>query len=211
MLGSINAKGSFRYALARIQKKLRFSAIRDSQIHATSVVEPGSQIIDVVMERHSFCGYDCSLFNVHIGPFCSIADQVYIGGAAHPMAFVSTSPVFLSHKDSVRVKLARNDYQSLPRTTIGADVWIGFGARIKSGVTIGHGAVVGMGAIVTKDVAPFSIVGGNPAKFLDARHPEKVAERLLASRWWELPDDVLATFGDMIPDPTRFLDALEAR
>tara|TARA_R110002072_G_scaffold19469_6_gene72273 strand:- start:425 stop:736 length:312 start_codon:yes stop_codon:yes gene_type:complete len=94
---------NIQYVIARIFKKLRPSAIRESDIHPTSVVESGGQIVSTRMDRHSFCGYDCVLLNAEVGPFCSIADQVYVGGSAHPLHFVSTSPVFLGHRDSVKI------------------------------------------------------------------------------------------------------------
>ena len=89
------------------------------------------------------------------------------------MHFVSTSPVFLSHRDSVKAKFSRFDYLDLPRTRIGSDVWIGHGAHVRAGVEIGHGAVVGMGSVVTKDVPPYSVVGGNPARVLRMRLSEE--------------------------------------
>ena len=94
------------------------------------------------MARHSFCGFDCVILNSEIGAFCSISDNVYIGGSQHPMHFVSTSPVFLKHRDSVKTKFAKHDYTNMPHTIIGNDVWIGHGAKIRAGVKIGHGAVV---------------------------------------------------------------------
>ena len=177
------------YPISRLQKKSRLSAIRGSIIHPQSKVESGSQIVNVRMDRHSFCGYDCVLLNVDVGAFCSIADRVYIGGSGHPMHFVSTSPVFLSHKDSVRTKFSRHDYSNLPKTVVGHDVWIGYGALVKAGVNIGHGAVVGMGAVVTRNVEPYSIVTGNPAREMRKRFSPEQCTALLASRWWEFDDE----------------------
>ena len=140
----MNRRGlTLAYLVARLLKKARLSSVKNSTIHPTSKVESGSQIVAVKMDRHSFCGYDCALLNVEVGPFCSIADGVYVGGSAHPMHFVSTSPVFLSHKDSVKAKFARHDFLDFPRTRIGADVWIGQGAKIRAGVSVGTGAVNG--------------------------------------------------------------------
>lgn len=195
-----------RYILSRILKKSRLSAIADSHIHPTSAVESGSQVILSSMDRHSFCGYDCVLLNCDIGGFCSIADQVYIGGSHHPMHFVSTSPVFLSHKDSVKTKFARHDYSHLPKTNIGSDVWIGHGAKLKAGITVGHGAVIGMGAIVTKDVPPYAIFGGNPARLIKMRFDQSIIDGLLASEWWAADDATLKEYGPHIPDPEQFIE-----
>jgi acetyltransferase-like isoleucine patch superfamily enzyme len=198
---------SLRYAMARFQKKLRLSAIYGSDIHETSVVENGSQIVDVRMGRHSFCGYDCVILNAEIGGFCSIADHVYIGGSAHPMEFVSTSPVFLRHKDSVKAKFSRHEYFNMPQTTIGHDVWIGYGARLRAGIAVGHGAVIGMGSVVTRDVAPYSVVGGNPARKIKDRFSEAVAQGLIMSEWWNYNDAELKEAAQIFTDPEAFLKA----
>ncbi len=203
--------GNLRYLLSRVLKKCRLSSISNSAIDSTSKVESGSQVVNTTMKRHSFCGYDCYLLNVEVGAFCSIADRVYVGGSSHPMHFVSTSPVFLSHRDSVKTKLARHDFAKLDRTVIGSDVWIGYGALVRAGVTIGHGAVIGMGAVVTKDVAPYSVVGGCPARHLKWRFDEDLVGELLESRWWELPDSELKKLGEYVTDPRRFLKELKVK
>ena len=78
------------------------------------------------------------------------------------MEYVSTSPVFLDHRDSVKAKFSHHHYVWRAKTSIGHDVWIGEAALIKGGLNIGHGAVIGMGSVVTKDVPPYAIVAGNP-------------------------------------------------
>ena len=191
--------------MSRLQKKLRLNAIRDSQIDATSVIEGGSQVVGTTMDRHSFCGYDCTLLNVDIGGFCSISDQVFIGGSAHPAKYVSTSPVFLSHRDSVKHKFALHEYYEMPRTTIGHDVWIGFAARIKAGVSVGHGAIVGMGAVVTRDVEPYTIVGGNPAHVIRSRFSSTITKALLKSEWWAYSAEELGKCAICFDDPEEFL------
>lgn len=193
------------YATARLQKRLRFSALRNTVIGFDATVEAGSQVVDTTIGRHSFCGYDCIILNAEIGAFCSIAQEVTIGGAAHPTHFVSTSPVFLSHRDSVKFKFARHVYEHLPRTIIGHDVWIGYRATIRSGVTIGTGAVIGMGAVVTKDVAPYSIVGGNPATNLRFRFDKDVIDALLKSKWWDWDKERLTQAATLFTDPREFL------
>lgn len=159
------------------------------------------------MERHSYCGYDCSILNCDVGAFCSISNFVSIGGVAHPLHFVSTSPVFLSHKDSVKTKFARHEYLPVLRTSIGHDVWIGERALIKAGVRIGHGAVIGMGSVVTKDVEPYAIVAGNPARFLRFRFDEIVVQGLLDLQWWNLPEAELEKLGSLFNDPLKLLSS----
>ena len=121
------------------------------------------------------------------------------------MHFVSTSPVFLSHKDSVKAKFALHDYLPKLKTIVGDDVWIGERVLIKAGVKIGVGAVIGMGAVVTKDVEAYSIVAGNPAKHIRYRFDDAVREGLLKSEWWKASDADLLTWGRLFNDPHAFL------
>lgn len=194
------------YGLARLAKKMRPSAVRSSTIHKTSALEAGCQFVGSSMGRHSYCGYDCVVIEARIGSFCSISDNVVIGGSQHPMHFVSTSPVFLAHRDSVKTKFARHQYKNIPVTTIGHDVWIGRSAIIKSGITIGVGAVVGMGSVVTKDVPAYAVVAGNPAKLLKYRFAEEQVAALLRSEWWTRNDAELTELGALCNDPEKFFD-----
>ena len=116
---------SFDYYLSKFLKKARLKSIANSQIHRTSKVESGSNIVSVIMDRYSFCGYDCEIVNAEIGAFCSIANDVRIGGAMHPIEWVCTSPVFYKGKDSVSKKFAEYDRPKDKRTIIGNDVWLG--------------------------------------------------------------------------------------
>lgn len=199
------------YLFAKLIKKMRGAAVINSQIHSTSTIHSGTSMVQSSIERHSYCGYDCSIINTKVGPFSSIGTRVTIGGATHPMHFVSTSPVFLSHRDSIRTKLASHDYLPILATNIGADVWIGDGVYIKAGVSIGHGAVIGMGAVVTRDVPPYAIVGGNPARLIKYRFREILRAGLLESQWWELSDEVLAELGHLVIEPDTFVKAIMNR
>ncbi|MNK07304.1 Virginiamycin A acetyltransferase [compost metagenome] len=196
---------SFSYIYAKVLRKLRGSAIQASSIHKTSKVESGCVVVRSNFDRHSFCGYDCTFVNSEVGAFCSIANSVIVGGARHPIEYASTSPVFLSHKDSVKTKLSRHVYSWDPRTRIGNDVWIGDRVLIKGGVTIGDGAVIGMGSVVTKDVAPYSIVAGNPARLIRYRFSDEMISAFLRLQWWNLPDDEVAAMAPLFVDPDQLL------
>ncbi len=178
-----------QYIISKILKKIRGAAINKSTIHKTSKVESGSLVVNSTIDRYSFCGYDCDIFNCDIGSFCSIANNVIIGGAAHPINWVSTSPVFYDGRDSVKKKFQTFQRQDDLRTLIKNDVWIGNGALIKQGVTIGNGVVIGMGSVVTKDVPDYEIWAGNPAKFIRKRFNDEIIKELLESEWWSKNDD----------------------
>jgi acetyltransferase-like isoleucine patch superfamily enzyme len=196
------------YYWGRVIKKLRGKSIMNSNIHHTSKVEAGSQVISVTMGKHSFCGYDCQLINCEIGNFCSISDNVIVGGASHPLDWVSTSPVFYSGRDSVKTKFSNHNYHEdnpTAFTTIGSDVWIGSNAIIKAGVKIGDGAVIGMGSIVTKDVPDYAIVGGNPAQLIRMRFNDTIIADLQSISWWEWDDTKISQFAQYIPDPNEFI------
>lgn len=197
---------SINYIYSRVLKKLRGAAIASSDIHSSSKVESGSTVVKSKMDRHTYCGYDCTIINSQIGAFTSIANDVNIGGSMHPMEYVSMSPVFLSHKDSVKKKYAKHQFENIPTTNVGSDVWIGAGVFVKSGVKIGNGAVVGMGSVVTKDIAPYSVYAGNPAKFIRKRFDDDTILNLIDIAWWDFSDELLEHVGQYIIDPLKFVE-----
>ena len=196
---------SLSYIYSRVLRKLRGSAIQNSHVHSSSKIESGSVIVNSSFDRHSFCGYDCTFLNTRVGAFCSISNDVVVGGARHPIEYVSTSPVFLSHKDSVKTKLSRHVYSWAPETHIGNDVWIGERVLIKGGVSIGDGAVIGMGSVITKDVPAYSIVGGNPAKLIRRRFSDEVIAALERLQWWSLSDEEITAMAPLFVDPVALL------
>ena len=202
---------SIEFFWSKLLKVMRGAAVTDSSIDKTSRVHSGTSMVSSTLARHSFIGYDCSVLHADIGPFCSLGSRITIGGATHPVHFVSTSPVFLSHKDSIRAKFARHVFNPAIKTEVGADVWIGDGAYLKAGVQVGHGAVIGMASVVTRDVPPYAIVAGNPARLIRYRFDSPTIDALLASRWWTWSDEELAAHGEFFCDPPRFLQNLRVR
>jgi len=194
----------FTYYWAKLFKKLHSRAIVNSTIDKTSKVEAGSELVNVTMSKHSFCGYNCEIINCEIGSFTSIANNVVIGGGMHPMDWVSMSPVFYEGKDSVKAKYSVHKRPLPLKIIIGHDVWIGHSAIIKAGVSIGTGAVIGMGSIVTKDVEPYTVVAGNPARFIKNRFVDEVKDQILKSEWWNYSDEHLKEYGAYFNNPKEF-------
>lgn len=129
-----------------------------------------------------------------IGKFCSIAcgAKFIFTSANHTMGSLSTYPfpLFFEAWD-LPVSEITSAWDNKGDIVVGSDVWIGYEAVILSGVTIGDGAIIGTRAVVTKDVAPYTIVGGVPAKPIRRRYDPAVIARLEAIRWWDLPGETI--------------------
>lgn len=128
-----------------------------------------------------------------IGSFCSIgsgAAFIMAGNQGHRADWISTFPFhFMGEVDAFSG--ARSGYLPAGDTVIGNDVWIGSEAIIMPGITIGHGAIIGTRALVTRNVAPYAIVGGNPAREIRKRFAEQEIAMLLELAWWDWPEDDL--------------------
>ncbi|WP_409315587.1 CatB-related O-acetyltransferase [Pseudomonas sp. KCJK9016] len=121
-----------------------------------------------------------------IGAYCSIAEgvQIFLGGH-HRADWVTTFPFPAMLPQAAHIR----DYSGTHGdVTIGNDVWLCSNCTILSGVTIGSGAIIAAGALVTRDVEPYAVMGGNPAKFLRWRFPEEQRQQLLQSAWWDWPE-----------------------
>ncbi|MEM6700695.1 MAG: CatB-related O-acetyltransferase, partial [Bacteroidota bacterium] len=121
-----------------------------------------------------------------IGKFCMIASDVtfIMNGANHLSDAITSYPFAIFGADWSNAMKGKS-YPSKGDTIIGNDVWIGYGATIMPGVTIGDGAIIATKAVVTKDVEPYSIVGGNPAQLIRKRFSDEAIERLLELKWWD--------------------------
>lgn len=138
-----------------------------------------------------------------IGKFCSIARQTTIGVSGHDYTKVTTHP-FVIDPFYGFVKARIPEQQKAP-PVIGHDVWIGMNCVIHRGVKIGHGAVIASDAVVTKDVAPYSIVGGNPARLIRYRFDPDVVDALLKIQWWDWSDAEIREGINLFDDPVAFV------
>lgn len=166
-----------------------------------------SYLNNVSIGSYSYLAGFNTLMNTSIGKFCSIAENVKIGLGMHPVSsFVSTSPVFYSPSGQCGFSFAdKNYFSETGSVNIGNDVWIGANAVLMDNVTIGDGAVIAAGAIVTKDVAPYSITGGVPAKHIKYRFDGHIIEALLESKWWDLDKEYIQAHFKEFHDAASFV------
>jgi acetyltransferase-like isoleucine patch superfamily enzyme len=189
-----------------------------------SMLPSGSEI-----GAHSFIGKSCH-FNkvpIKIGRFCSIASDITFGPAEHPVSHFATSNVFYARNPPTGTGKAYKDFAEKSRKTLdearsrkqraldknfvvlGNDVWIGMKVIVRKGVTIGNGAVIGSCAFVSKDVDPYAITGGVPARLIRPRFDEAVVNALLRLQWWNLELEKLV--GLPFHDPVETVRLLEQR
>lgn len=162
----------------------------------------------------SYIGADSRIFG-KVGRFSSIAGNVKVIGGKHPSnTFVSTHPAFFSllkqngetfvHTQKFKENAFADESNKFP-VVIGNDVWIGEGVSILPGIKIGDGAIIAAGATVTKDVEPYSVVGGVPAKLIKKRFTEEEIEFLVNFKWWDRPIDWIKQNADLFEDINRFI------
>ena len=169
--------------------------VKESTLGAWTAVGARTQIQESILGDYSYVSNDCDIIYSTIGKFCSIASQVRINPGNHPLwraalhHFTYRSRSYdLCPEDDHEFFNWRRAHPVL----LGDDVWIGHGAILLPGVKIGTGAVVGAGAVVTKDVRPFTIVAGVPAKTLRRRLQPEVEAAYMRIRWWDWPREKLA-------------------
>ncbi|WP_449619724.1 acetyltransferase [Robertmurraya sp. Marseille-Q9965] len=168
------------------------SHIVDSHAGAWTSIGPNNKIIESSFGDYTYTMDDVTVNYAEIGKFTSIASHVCINPVQHPMDRVTQHHMtyrrvaydFAETDDELLF-----DWRRTHRVKIGHDVWIGHGAIIMKDVEIGTGAVIGSGAVVTKNVEPYTIVVGTPAKPIKRRFSEEVAEKLLEIAWWDWPHE----------------------
>ncbi len=192
--GSRDLENKFRFKNVIIESGCKIS--NNSIIKENSRIFYNTSLNNSLISEYSYIGSDCFLQNVTVGKFCSVAKHSLIGLGKHPIKLLTTSPLFYRKNNPLKIKFLKKDlgFKEYDPVILGHDVWVGARAIINDGVKIGTGAIIASGAVVTKDVPPYAIVGGIPAKIIKYRFDEETIEKLLNSEWWEWELDKIKKF-----------------
>jgi len=170
-------------------KAVSLFAIWDSQssFTKTSEIRRMAKLKKSKIGRYSRINPGCIIYNTTVGNFTAIGRDSSVGLGQHPTNYVSTQNIFYKKSNMTNRWYKPIDFHS-DSISIGSDVWIGMEAMVLDGVTIGHGAIIGARAVVTKDIPPYAVAVGMPAKIIKYRFPQEIIDRLLEVTWWDLPD-----------------------
>lgn len=214
---------TFFYSLYLKSSKVRISSsillnLR-TKFEGNNVIHPNCNILSSSIGFGTYMGSNCELPNIEIGRFCSIAANVKVLPYTHPTkTFVSIHPSFystLKQADFTYVKFQKFEETLFFNKSknvfarIGNDVWIGENVMIKGGVNIGDGAIIAAGSVVTKDVVPYAIVAGVPAKIIRFRFTDAQIESLLKIKWWGKDSSWLENHSELFNDIENFISVLD--
>ena len=186
-----------------------FCILQEATVDKTAAICTGVRFYRGKLGRYSYIGNNSFVCDTDIGNFTSISPDCYIGGTTHPTDWVSTSPVFHRWENIMKKNFSRHDFEIFKKTTIGNDVWIGNRVMIKAGVKIADGAVVGMGSVVTKDIGPYEIWAGNPAKMIRKRFNDGTIDKLMKTKWWRWEDQRIEKYAQNFTSPKSLIRVLE--
>ena len=170
------------------------ASVRDSTLGAYTEVGARTMLVEVEMGDYSYVVHDSQINYAGIGRFCSIASHTRVNPGNHPLERVALSH-FTYRASAYGLgpdEAGFFDWRRGHRVTLGHDVWLGHGVIVLPGVSIGTGAAIGAGAVVTKDIPPFAVAVGNPARVIRFRFPADIRAALMAIAWWDWPRERLA-------------------
>lgn len=202
---------TFPHGIIRLNAGAR---IIKSTIRGPLFLNKNSQVgPDVTVGKYSGMNESCYIARATMGSYCAIGARTALNPFNHPVDWLSTNE-FQYHPSSFNWVDEYNDFRRLERTpdmfkfsVIGNDVWTGHNVNVMGGVNVGDGAIIAAGSVVTKDVPPYAIVAGVPATIKRFRFSEKIVERLLELKWWDL--ELSDISGLPFRDIERCLDMIE--
>lgn len=194
-------------AMCRIGRRVK---IKESTLSDFNAIASGVRLKQVSLGLYSYIAKDTSLVDISIGKFCSIGNRVKNHLGNHPSrVFVSSHPAFYSPNAPTGAFVEREYFEEYGKNvSIQNDVWIGAGALLMDGVTIGNGAIVAARSVVTKDVPPYAIVGGTPAKLIRYRFDEDEIEFLEELQWWNKDLSWIEKHVGLFHDVQKFMKAI---
>jgi len=182
----------------------------DTKLDKYVKILPRCKIGKCKIGRYTYIGNDCDFARTEIGAFTSIGPQVICGMGSHPLDFISTYPGFYKKEASGSEWLGNLiEFKDQKETIIGSDVWIGVRAIIVAGINIGHGSVIAAGSVVTKDVPPYAIVAGVPARVVRYRFSQDEINLFLKSKWWDFPIESIKNSAKYCHEPNEFIADLK--
>lgn len=207
----------FKKIYLSVSRKIQFDigayADRKTQLEGHNSLGMDVFLSEVYMGYASYVADFSKLFRTHIGKYTSIGQNVSTAVGKHPVSEnISTSPTFFSMDPRNRLQYtSRQVYDEtgvlqdgMYSIVIGNDVWIGNNVTMLSGITIGDGAIIGAGSVVTKDVEPYAVYVGNPARKIKYRFGEEEIQKLLKIQWWNRDEAWLKEQALNFADPQRF-------
>lgn len=169
-----------------------FKIVKNSKLAKNTLVYSPCSMSEVTVGYGTYIAPYSNIHNTTIGKFCSVGPNLFCGYGIHPLNGISTAPMFYSTKKQNGMTLSIEDkVEERKPIIIGNDVFVGANVTVLDGVSIGDGAVIGAGAVVTKDIPPYAIALGVPAKVVKFRFDEIVIKKMLEIKWWDWSEERL--------------------
>ena len=186
-----------------------FAIVSDSNMESHSEINRRNWIVNSSIGSYSYTGIGSNILHASVGRFCSISWNVSIGGANHDYTKITTSRLSRYYRLDTGKYFDFNENNYNDPCIIDNDVWIGSNVVVLRGVNIGNGAVIGAGSVVTKDVEPYSIVAGNPARVIKKRFDEEIITELCEIQWWNWPKNIIRDNQKLIFSKTVSLSVIK--
>lgn len=169
------------------------------------------EISNSIIDDFVYVADDTKISRATIGKFCSIGPNVRIGLGLHPTNLISTFPAFYSTRRQCQITFTdTNFYNEIGAVKIGNDVWIGCNSLIMDNITIGDGAIIAAGSVVTRNVEPYSVVGGVPARLIKKRFSDHEIKTLMEFRWWDREIEWIKSNMILFHDPVKFFHLIDS-